>query len=653
MSPDAVSNLKLEIGHVLFIDIIGYSKMLITEQSELVRKLTGLVRETEQFHLAEAEGKLVRLPTGDGMALVFRNSAEAPMLCALELSEQLKVHPEVRVRMGVHSGPVNEVADVNERANIAGAGINMAQRVMDCGDAGHILLSKRVADDLEQYPQWRAHLHDLGEVEVKHGVLMSVVNFYTDGVGNPELPQKLRLAKEQAARGATVLRRRKLKWFAAALLTVLALAATAYLYSRFTISKLQSALPVSEKSIAVLPFLNLSDLKDNAFFADGVQDEILTNLARIADLKVISRSSVMQYAAGATRNLRQIAAELGVAHILEGNVQRSGDHIRVNAQLIDARNDAHLWAQVYDRNVTDLFALQSEIAHTIAAQLQAKLSPKEKMAIDQPPTANLAAFALYVEARNLEKVPGNPREALAKQEALLNDALKLDANFVLAHCALAGVHDALYFNRLDPTPERRARGDAEVETATRLAPDMGEVHLARGRHFYLSYRQYRWARAEFELAQKALPNDPQVYTYLGYLNRREGHWEEATQSLAQASALDPADMVRRFELGNMYMIQLRFAEARRTFNTVPTSGAWAQDLRENLADVDFNETADFSGLRAVTPEKDEDGTVPVFNVELAVYARDADRAEQALAGVDPKGFDPSQPRGYWRGAIAR
>ena len=190
MSVEPASNLKFEIGHVLFIDIIGYSKLLITEQSELLRQLTEVVRDTEQFRIAEAEGKLVRLPTGDGMALVFRNSPEAPVRCALELSEALKEKPHLRLRMGIHSGPVNEVADVNEQTNIAGAGINVAQRVMDCGDAGHILLSKHVADDLEQYPQWRSHLHDLGECEVKHGVKVSVVNFYTPEAGNPSPPAK-------------------------------------------------------------------------------------------------------------------------------------------------------------------------------------------------------------------------------------------------------------------------------------------------------------------------------------------------------------------------------------------------------------------------------------------------------------------------------
>src|SRR5881398_2031246 len=192
MASTSPSGVKLEIGHVLFIDIVGYSKLLITEQSELLRRLSDVVRETEQFRSAEAQGKLVRLPTGDGMALVFRNNPEAPVKCALELSKKLKAHPELSVRMGIHSGPVNEVADVNERTNITGAGINVAQRVMDCGDAGHILLSKHVADDLEQYPQWRSHPHELGECEVKHGLRVHVVNLYTEELGNPALPEKLK-----------------------------------------------------------------------------------------------------------------------------------------------------------------------------------------------------------------------------------------------------------------------------------------------------------------------------------------------------------------------------------------------------------------------------------------------------------------------------
>ena len=289
MPADSSSEVKFDIGHVLFIDIVGYSKLLINEQSEQLETLKKIVRGTEQFRVAEAEGKLLRLPTGDGGALVFRTSPEAPVRCAMEITKALKDYPELRVRMGIHSGPVNEISDLNEQANIAGAGINMAQRVMDCGDAGHILLSKHVAEDLAEYEHWRPLLHDLGQCEVKHGVHLGVVNLYSAEVGNSHLPKKFQVLKRHRVR---------VRWtaLAAALLLIAIIAAAFFIVSR------KAATPASnapEKSIAVLPFENLSEEKANAFFADGVQDEILTNLARIADLKVISRTSVMQYKTGA------------------------------------------------------------------------------------------------------------------------------------------------------------------------------------------------------------------------------------------------------------------------------------------------------------------------------------------------------------------
>src|SRR5205807_2866404 len=255
---------------------------------------------TDQFRVAEAEGKLIRLPTGDGGALVFRNSPEAPVLCALEISKELKQHPELRVRMGIHSGPVNEITDLNEQANIAGAGINMAQRVMDCGDAGHILISKRVADDLEQYPQWRSLLHELGDCEVKHGVRVGLVNLYGDEIGNTELPKKLQVFKH----------RDRTRWSAiAATLALLAAIIAAFIIVSKKSPKLTST--ISEKSIAVLPFENRSEDKANAYFADGVQDEILTRLSKIADLKVISRTSTQHYKS-APENSPEIANQLGV-----------------------------------------------------------------------------------------------------------------------------------------------------------------------------------------------------------------------------------------------------------------------------------------------------------------------------------------------------
>src|SRR5438477_852409 len=381
MPTEHSSDVKLEIGHVLFIDIVGYSKLLITEQSDQLQTLKQVVRGTEQFRLAEAEGKLLRLPTGDGGALVFRTSPEAPVLCALEISKELKNHPELRVRMGIHSGPVNEVTDLNEQANIAGAGINIAQRVMDCGDAGHVLLSKHVADDLEQYPQWRSHLHDLGECEVKHGEKIDIVNLFTAELGNSERPKRLTtpaqktdfvpVAREPAPSRTPVL-------IIAASVAIAVLVVGSFLFwqrQQPKSSALASAIP--EKSIAVMPFENLSEDKANAYFADGIQDEILTRLSKIADLKVISRTSTQHYKS-APENLSEIARLLGVAHILEGSVQKSGDAVRVNVQLIKAANDSHLWADTFDRKLTDIFSVESEVAKAIADQLRAHLTGREE-----------------------------------------------------------------------------------------------------------------------------------------------------------------------------------------------------------------------------------------------------------------------------------
>src|SRR6266851_4393696 len=497
MPAEPASDLKFEIGHVLFIDIVGYSKLLINEQSDQLQTFKQIVRGTEQFRIAEADGKLLRLPTGDGGALVFRNSPEAPVLCALEISKALKSHPELRVRMGIHSGPVNEISDLNEQANIAGAGINMAQRVMDCGDAGHILLSKHVADDLEQYPQWRSYLHDLGECEVKHGVRVSVVNLYADQFGNATLPRKFETVQRHRAH---------VRWaaVAVALLVLGAIVGGQFFFLRRPTT---SALRVLDKSIAVLPFENLSSDKENAFFTDGVQDEILTDLSKIADLKVISRTSVMQYKTGAPRNLREIGQQLGVAHVVEGSVQRAANKVRVIARLIDARNDAHLWAQTYDRDLADVFAIQSEIAKAIADQLQAKLSPNEKKAIEQPPTTDLAAFDLYSRAKSLLLTAGftvTNDPDVRKAIELMDEAVKRDPSFFDAYCQLAYAHEQLYAGIGFHTPARLALAEAALQAATRLRPDAGETHLARAQYLYYGRRDYAGALAELESVRRAL-----------------------------------------------------------------------------------------------------------------------------------------------------
>jgi TolB-like protein/Tfp pilus assembly protein PilF len=326
-----------------------------------------------------------------------------------------------------------------------------------------------------------------------------------------------------------------------------------------------SAFAVTEKSIAVLPFENLSRDPDNAYFTDGVQDEILTALSRIADLKVISRTSVMEYKSGLARNLRKIGEELGVAHVVEGSVQRTANKIRVNAQLIDARNDAHLWAQTYDRDLADVFAIQREIAKAIADQLQAKLSPNEKKAIERPPTTDLAAFDLYSRAKSLLlttafSLTGDPD--VRKAIELLDEAVRRDPSFFDAYCQLAYAHETLYAVRgSDHTPARLALAEAAVQAATRLRPDAGETHLARAHYLYFGRRDYAGALAELERARKTLPNDPRILEFTGYILRRRGQQEEGLRNLQRAVVFDPRNFLTLQQIAISYVYQQRYAGA--------------------------------------------------------------------------------------------
>jgi TolB-like protein/Flp pilus assembly protein TadD len=631
MASESSSAAELELGHVLFMDIVGYSKLLVDEQSDLTRELNRIVRDTEQVRSAEANGKLIRLPTGDGMALVFFTSPEAPMNCALEISRALKRHPAIKLRMGLHSGPVNPVSDVNERQNVAGGGINLAQRVMDCGDAGHILLSKRLAEDLAQYARWRDHLHELGQLEVKHGAKLDIVSFYNDEVGNANLPEKFKEAAK--ASRLEVKRRRKQMIFGGVILV--ALASGVLLWAFFHRSSLR-AVSASDKSIAVLPFENLSDEKQNAYFADGVQDEILTDLARVAELKVISRTSVMPYKAGTARNLREIGQQLGVANVVEGTVQRSGNRVRVNAQLIDARTDKQLWGQVYDRDLADVFAIQSEIARTIADQLQAKLSPNEKNAIERPPTTDIAAFDLYTRAKNIlvEKSLQTKAELLEAID-LLNQAVARDPSFIDAYCQLAYVHDWLYFGGYDHTPARLALAEAAIQAAARLNPNAGETHLARAQNLYWGYRDYSGALAELEIARQTLPNDFRVPLLMATIQRRRGQWEESTRSYEQAVEVNPRNIETRMGIAINYLFLRRYADVRSALANALAVFPNDLDTRVWPAYVEFQEKADtrplhqmLDSIRATNPTPTL--AIAKFWLACTLAERDAAAAKNPL-----------------------
>ena len=666
MSTEIKKEIELEIAYVLFIDIIGYSKLVTHEQRRLLDVLNQIVREAEHFRSAEAKSRLITVPTGDGMALVFYNTPEAPVECALEISNAASEHPELKLRMGIHSGPVSGVVDVSGRANIAGAGINIAQRVMDCGDAGHVLISKHMAEDLEQYGHWKRNLHDLGECEVKHGVRVSVVNLYTEDFGNPEVPQKFLQARHKAAAVpvAAEKARGSRSWIvaAAAFILIAGLGVGAFLWSRRSApagsnrqtvrgetevaetGRPPSALPapaaVPEKSVAVLPFDNLSDEKQNAYFTDGVQDEILTNLARIADLKVISRSSVMQYKTGVARDLRKIGQELGVAHLLEGSVQRATNKVRVNAQLINARTDAHEWADNYDRPLDDVFAIQSEIAKAIADQLQAKLSPSEKNAIEERPTSDVTAFELYSRAKDLILNTGFSAvaaENLREGIELLNQALARDPSFFAAQCQLAYAHDTMY-SLNDHTPERRALAEGAVQAAFRLRPDAGEAHLARAFHLYFAYRDYDGALAELEIVRSTMPNAPRIFELTGYIARRRGAHDEGVRNLERVVALDPRNFFTLQQLALSYKLLRRYPQEISTEERALSIKPDDAEIKAGRAFALLDWKADTQTLhrtideiRAKTPEAIKSVADAWFICALAEH--DAGAAEAALAAL--------------------
>ena len=610
MSAQAKGSLHLEIGHVLFIDIVGYSRLLINEQSELLGKLNDVVRGTEHFRSADAEGGLVRLPTGDGMALVFRHSEEEPVRCALEISRALKDHPKLQVRMGIHRGPVNEVADVNERANIAGAGINIAQRVMDCGDAGHILLSKHVAEDLQHYPEWRSYLHDVGQCEVKHGEVISIVNLYTTELGNPNPPRLKRTQTE-------VRRRRRNTLLLACSSLLILIVAGIFLLPRASARKI-------DKSIAVLPFENLSDDKENAYFADGIQDDVLTSLSKIGDLKVISRMSVMSYRGAGMRNARDIGRALGVATLLEGSVRRVGNRVRVNVQLINAENDEHIWAEDYDRDLNDVFAIQTDLAQKIATALQAKLSPTEKARLERRPTQNSDAYLLFVQAHDYATRPDKFSDTSLKAEQLYEQAIKLDPNFAAAFAGLSMVESWAYHS-FDPAPARRDKARVAANEALRLQPDLPEGHLALGFSYYYGDRDYERALVEFGIAKRDLPNEAQAYMAIGAIQRRQGKWTESTANLEKSVALDPKDAFALLNLAFSYMAVRNFEAADKTidrgieaephsFNSRALKG-WLAVLWKGDLSVTEKE------LALVPSGTDPDGLVTLGRYQLFIFQR--------------------------------
>jgi TolB-like protein/class 3 adenylate cyclase/Flp pilus assembly protein TadD len=667
MSAELQPHAELELAHVLFIDVVGYSKLLLNEQAAMVAELNQIVRATEHFRSAEAAGKLIRIPTGDGMALAFFSSPEAPVQCAMEICAALEGNARIRVRMGIHSGPVNSVSDVNDRSNLAGAGMNIARRIMDCADAGHILLSKRVADDLAQYAHWQPRLHDLGEIEVKHGDRISVVNLHGEGFGNSAVPtlireQSRRLFPKRIGTAATDWRRRAT--IAAALFVfAVAIGVTLWAYLHDHVPARSGTAFIPEKSIAVLPFDNFSDDKQDTYFADGIQDDILTALSKVSDLKVISRNSVMQYR-GKARNTREIGQALGVAHLLEGSVRRANDKIRITAQLIDARSDRHVWAEHYDRDLADVFAIQSEVAENIVAQLKANLSASEKAAIDVRPTRDLEAFDLYLQAKQLVNTMHDTpdrKETLLKALRLLDEAITRDGSFALAYCLATRAHETLYWFGLDHTPMRLAQAKATVQKALMLAPDLGEAHLAQALVYYHGSRDYARAREELAIAARLLPNNAEVYAVTGWMDRRQGRWKDAVRNLEKAAELDPRNSKMLNDLAVLYDLLRRYNEEKavsdRAIAANPSTADYFNLMRGQIELEKGNTKTARLELDSLPAGYDPDGAVTSTRINLALYERDPAAAAKILAASKLEelvgGTGSLLPRSWFEGLIAR
>jgi TolB-like protein/Tfp pilus assembly protein PilF len=523
----------LRLAHVLFIDIVGSSKLLINEQSELLRCLTEIVRNTAQVRDAESSGKLIRLPTGDGMALAFFTSPDAPVRCAMEIATALKQRPDIPLRMGINSGPVDEVVDVSGRSNIAGAGITIAQRVMDSGDAGHILVSKRIADDLGQYATWRQHLHSLGECEVKHGMKIDIYNFYTGEIGNPAAPEKLKKAK------VTARPQRLSRGMIAAVLVLIAGVIGFVLFQNAHRSIVAPA-AISHKQIAVLPFKPLSAEPRDEALELGMADSLITKLSNSKEIVVRSLTSVRKFI-GLDQDPVTAGRELQVNAVLEGNVQKSGDHIRVTARLINVDDGSSVWAGAFDEKFTDVFAVEDAISQKVADALAVRLTGEEKQRLTRHYTESTEAYQLFLTGRfhYAKLIPLEIRTSIG----FFQQAIEKDPNYALAYFGLAEANSALAMTSDVPSKDCLPQAKATAKKALEIDDSLADAHAALATS--LIWYDWDWAGGERE-AKRAIALNPNSaharFVYADLLSDEARH-DQALIEIARARQLDPIDLL--------------------------------------------------------------------------------------------------------------
>ena len=529
----------LEMAHVLFIDIVAYSTLHMDLQQQQLHELQTAVRNTEAFARAQADDQLIRLPTGDGMALVFFRDPEAPVRCALQLTKILRGHLDIKLRMGIHTGPVYRVADINANRNVAGGGINIAQRVMDCGDAGHILVSSAEAEVLGQVSAWCKMLHDLGEVEVKHGARIHLYNLYTEEGGNSVSPKKLHaqpaLTSPPAETAVWRKAARPAGYAAAGLLALAVVLVGANLGGWRQRLLGRTALPRIE-SLAVLPLANLSHDPEQDYFADGMTEALIANLAQVSALRVISRTSVMHYK-GTNETLPQIARDLNVDAVIEGTVQRSGNRVQVTAQLIRGQTDAPVWANIYERDSRDVLVMQSELAQAIVGQIKIHLTPQERQHLANVRPINPDAYNAYL-LGNYHSSKRNPAE-LDKGIAYFQEAIRIDPSYAQAYAGLAEAYierDIFGGLGIGKTADQVR---AAALKALELDGELAEAHALLG-HIHFQYDwDWQGTEAEYKRAIELNPNLAESYVLYAYFLQTMGRHQEALASAHRAVELDP------------------------------------------------------------------------------------------------------------------
>jgi adenylate cyclase len=655
-----------KLAAIMFTDMVGYSA-LSQRDDKLALQLLEEHRELLRKIFPEFNGTEIKT-IGDAFLVEFNSALEAAQ-CAIEIQRTLAkrnadapADRQIELKIGIHIGDV-----VHRGGDVYGDGVNIASRIEPLAGAGGICISMDVERQIRNAVETR--FEKLATTELKNiSVPMELFRIVLPWERQTASVAKSGIRKRQSGSGKSEPRASSWIWAAAAVVLLLVIGIdwwwTARSHKTLTPRQSEAATAASEKSIAVLPFENLSDDKQNAFFADGVQDEILTNLAKIADLKVISRTSVMQYKAAAARNLREIGQALGVAHVLEGSVQRIANKVRVNAQLIDARNDAHLWAQTYTRDLADVFGIQSEIAEAIAQQLQAHLSANEKARIANPSTTDPVAYDLYLRARQLDDLSNDPeaKGSLLQGISLLEEAVRRDPKFLRAYCLMCETHLDLYWGGSDHTDQRRELARVALQRAEEIQPDAGEVHWMKGLYAYHGFRDYDRALQELELAKELLPNEARVYVNIGAVDRRTARWQEAETNFKRAVELDPRNFVVTMEAGSTMAGVRRFAEARSFHEqslTILPNNPFARTL---LGFDFFAESSDVAAWRKEMDRVAQQGPEAARGVAFPLLLcswmqRDQTAAEKVVALIPAEGIansfdEASVPRDYCVGRTA-